>query len=130
MLNHIKNIDTFVQEKLLFSLQSGFTLHILGTLSVLGTRDSKRLRAEILKDIQLERLALPSELQLPYKLCAEERGARRRRGQLGGAKKDRRRKREREKTKQLWFAVTRPQASYAFFNTQAHVLSNLSRCTF
>jgi len=50
------------------------------------------------------------------------------RGKLGGVKKEKKKgkKKRDRKNRQLWFAVTHPQASCAIFNTQAHVLSNLS----
>lgn len=42
----------------------------------------------------------------------------------GGGREKRTRER---KSRQSWFSVTPPQASAAIFNTQAYVLSNLSR---
>lgn len=64
-----------------------------------------------------------------------EKNEREERKHLGGVEKERERggdgdgdgwgTRDR-KSRQPWFAVTPPQASCAIFNTQAHVLSNLS----
>lgn len=113
-----------------FSLLSGFTFHILSPFGILGTGDLKWLRAETNPSgIQLAPRA--SELRLLYGCVITEK----RRGEkLGGVEKEgtkkRRGKKERirkRKSRQSWFSVTPPQASSAIFNTQAYVLSNLSR---
>lgn len=117
----------------LFSSLSGFTFHTLGSLCVLGTRDLKWLRAERnLREIQLALLYFAFRATVALWLCGAEKRMRGRRGRIGRCWEREKRRwwwwrgaRDR-KSRQPWFAVTPPQASCAIFNTQAHVLSNLS----
>lgn len=112
-----------------FSLLSGFTFHTLSSLGILGTGDLKWLRAERnLRGIQLAPCS--SELRFLYGCVITEKrtGGIGRCWERGEEKKRREEKRTRErKSRQSWFSVTPPQASSAIFNTQAYVLSNLSR---